>query len=308
MTAKSFWWETGVAGDGSSTYTEIDHSRWARVVGACFGHEGIGPGYGNEFDAEANPTGGTDRKVRIKTGGTIVDGKPLDQDVTEDHLLDVTPNLRRDRIVLKCDWSVHTVRIAVLKGTDGVDTPPNIPAPNPNTLVYQALWDVKIVSSGAVTLEADERVWAVPQVDDATIDIILGILGVKAGGIDTAELANDSVDDTKAGNRVPQFYRRQGGHSSDWEDQGNTNYTPGPVRIQAGSKNWSGTPTDTGSVVVTFPVAFSNVPLGWAVSKSALLNCGVNLTATTMEIFFKVVEDVAVVSVANFYWLAIGPE
>ena len=194
MSAKSFWFETGVAGDGSSEYTEVDHSRWVRVVGACFGHEGIGPGYGTEFSAAANPTGGTDRKVRMGTGGAIVDGKPLDQDVLEDHLLDVTPSYRRDRIVLKCDWTAHTVRIAVLKGTDGSETPPTIPAPNPNTLVYQGLWQVRLISSGEVTLEADERIWAETSVDDVTIEVSdTGELRVKDDGIVAAKIAAGAV-------------------------------------------------------------------------------------------------------------------
>ncbi len=129
------------------------------------------------------------------------------------------------------------------------------------------------------------------------------------GAIDRTDvLANNIVDDTKVGNRVPQFYRRQGGSAANWENSGNTNYTPGAVRIQAGSKNWTGTPTGLGSIVVTFPVAFSDVPLGWAVSKSPSLSVGINVTTTTMEIFFKVVEDDTLVSVANFYWQAIGPE
>ncbi len=366
MTAKSFWWETGVAGDGSSEYSEVDHSRWVRVVGACAGHEGIGAAYEDEFDATANPTGGSDRKVRIGTGGAIVDGKPLDQDVLEDMLLDTTPSYRRDRVVLKADWgAANTVRIAVLKGTDGSETPPNIPAPNPNTLVYQALWQVRIINSGAVTLEADERIWAVPQVDDATIDVILGILGVKVGGIDTAEiaskavetsklddysvttvkldtdavtspkiqslavvagkiadgavsatakLANDIVDDTKVGNRVPALTKRQGGNASDWSTYGNINYIPTAVRMQAGVRGLTVAAIDfTYSFPLTWPTAFSQPPivlitLEYAATKLMIVTKNIIASGCTLQI--STVDGSTFGSIITFpiHWLAIGPE
>lgn len=106
-----------------------------------------------------------------------------------------------------------------------------------------------------------------------------------------------------------QLYRRQGGHPTDWEDSGGTTYIPGLVRMQVGSIAWSGAPTAEGSVVVTFPVPFSEVPLAWATPKGASVGVGIsNLTATTMEIFFRVLEDNQIVSALNIYWQAIGPQ
>jgi hypothetical protein len=89
-----------------------------------------------------------------------------------------------------------------------------------------------------------------------------------AGVVNTAAIANDAVDDTKAGNRVPQFYRRKGGSATDWEASGTTIYTPGAVRMQAGSHQWTGGAAAQGAFSVTFPVAFSALPLVFAMPHS----------------------------------------
>ncbi|OGO66582.1 MAG: hypothetical protein A2029_01525 [Chloroflexi bacterium RBG_19FT_COMBO_47_9] len=77
----------------------------------------------------------------------------------------------------------------------------------------------------------------------------------------TDDIDDNAVDDTKVGNRVAQFYRRQGGNATNWDTPGSTDYTPTAVRKQLGvrtleilSGNYSA------SVAITFPVAFSVVP------------------------------------------------
>lgn len=124
------------------------------------------------------------------------------------------------------------------------------------------------------------------------------------GAVDTtARLANDIVDDTKAGNRIPQFYRRQGGDTTDWSTTGGNTYTPGAVRMQAGSFAVS----SSGDASRTFPIAFSATPLiylqshtegalGWVVAKDA-------------SGFAVRSEDVGGLAMAGTYqWFAIGPE
>ncbi|NUM46000.1 MAG: H-type lectin domain-containing protein [Anaerolineales bacterium] len=72
----------------------------------------------------------------------------------------------------------------------------------------------------------------------------------------------DLIDDTMVGNRVPQFYRRQGGNSTNWQTPGSTTYTPTTVRMQGGINLFSGVVSGGSDVdAITFPVAFSNVPL-----------------------------------------------
>lgn len=128
-----------------------------------------------------------------------------------------------------------------------------------------------------------------------------------------AQIANDAIDDTKAGNRVPQFYRRQGGSASDWFAQGNTSQTPTAVRMQAGVKRWTGAAAAVGNVGITFPVAFSNNSIVFAVALSkedinvSTDNSGGN-TTTGFAILWKAISGVAGYTSIDFAWLAIGPE
>lgn len=125
------------------------------------------------------------------------------------------------------------------------------------------------------------------------------------GGVDTtARLANDIVDDTKVGNRVPQFYRRQGGSATNWNTPGSTTYTPTMVRMQAGANATAG----SGSVAITFPTAFSYSPL---VSLTVVSDQGVFLwlsgvSATGFTVNAESPTGVPMATV--FHWLAIGPE
>jgi hypothetical protein len=128
-----------------------------------------------------------------------------------------------------------------------------------------------------------------------------------------AKLAADAVDDTKAGDRVPQFYRRQGGHATQWGGSsgfGTTDYTPTAVRFQAGAALWSGSAAGSGSVTITFPVAFSDKPLVIVCAVSALVCAGVNpatQSASQATLLWQTVDASTTTSV-GLYWLAIGPE
>jgi len=124
---------------------------------------------------------------------------------------------------------------------------------------------------------------------------------IAANAVTTAKLALNSVDDTIAGDRVPQFYRRQGGSATDWSSPGTTTYTPTSVRMQAGTATLG----VMGHVTVTFPVAFSNVPIVMLTNGpdgASSANAEVSsVTATLVEISFGTVG-------ANVMWFAVGPE
>jgi hypothetical protein len=127
------------------------------------------------------------------------------------------------------------------------------------------------------------------------------------------QIADNGVDDTKAGNRVPQFYRRQGGSASDWSAVGTTTYTPTSVRMQAGSVRWTGGAASSGNVTVTFPVAFSDKPIGLAVENATILLSHHNLTislnvSATQMIISWVDETGSTQTILDFFWQAIGPE
>lgn len=126
------------------------------------------------------------------------------------------------------------------------------------------------------------------------------------GAVDTAALANNAVDDAKVGNRVPQFYRRQGGDPSDWLVDGGATYVPTTVRMQAGFINWIGGGTN-GSKAVTFPAAFSDNPLIF-IQPTYYDDVMTGIQGITTTGFTIIFESMSTKSALGFEWFAIGPE
>ena len=251
MTEKSYWWNTGGAGDGASTYTQADLTEVSKILGAALNFEGVVPVFLNQLAPTANGI----NTVKVDTGGALVDGRQYENNAAVNVNIPSSVgggNTRIDRIVLRANWSALTVRVTRIAGTDAAS--PTVPA---ITQVSGTTYDIKLCqvlvnTSGAVTV-TDERVWA--QLNNAN--------QFSNNLITTAKLALNSVDDTIAGNRVPQLYRRQGGDASNWQTPGTTSYTPGLVRIQTGMVSAS-IAAGTGVALlanVTFPVAFSAPPI-----------------------------------------------
>jgi hypothetical protein len=137
--------------------------------------------------------------------------------------------------------------------------------------------------------------------DDAVVAGKIADGGVSA----TGELANDIVDDTKVGNRVPQFYRRQGGSATDWTSAGATTYTPTTVRMQAGQ---IGTEVG-GNQTVTFPVAFSAKPLVFLQVNGAAGYTAIVSALSTTQLSFQVYNAAgSPAATSGVGWLAIGAE
>lgn len=127
------------------------------------------------------------------------------------------------------------------------------------------------------------------------------ITGAKlvAGTVGLTQLANDSVDDTKAGNRVAQFIRRKGGDATNWWVPGTTVYTPGAVRIQAGVQDIPNAGPET---TITFPVAFSAPPLVFTQSPNAIPARVEDILATSFNVQQSSGGTMAI------SWVAFGPE
>jgi hypothetical protein len=248
--------------------------------------------------------------VQISAGSAIVDGKPY----TNSSAVNVNipsavggGNTRIDRIVLRASWSAYTVRITRIAGTDAAS--PSAPALTQtsgttyDTPLYQALVD----TAGTVTLTDERETHDI--VVDSTLDWTAGLLKVADGGIGTTQLANNSVDDTKAGDRIIQLYRRQGGHATNWGTYGTTTYTPGAVRMQTGVARWSGSSASSGSFTVTFPVVFSGTAIFLcSCTDYGSVNCGISgpgSNAVTLN--WRDIMGYTYTTV-NFAWIAIGPE
>lgn len=150
-----------------------------------------------------------------------------------------------------------------------------------------------------------------------------GALGF--GTVTTNGIADNAVDDTKVGDRVAQFYRRQGGSATHWAGygtSGTTTYTPGAVRMQGGFYEIVvGESANNGHVDITFPVEFSAAPLVFVTLQYVGVSTGSCARLVVMNTYqysvpsatqftlywYSVAGDSFTGSIA-FTWLAIGPE
>jgi hypothetical protein len=319
MTEKSYWWTTGGAGDGSAEYTRSDHQWITWSTSACFGGDGVGPTFLNALSGSV-PGANT---ARIATGVAIVDGKPYKSDANVDVSIPSAVgggNTRIDRVVLRADWTAQTVRITRISGTDaGSPVAPALTQTSGTTWdtpLYQALVD----TAGTVTLTDERQMAKIDTGDISLLAITSALIGPNAviagkladGAVDTtARMANDIVDDTKVGNRVPQFYRRQGGDATDWSVSGTTTYTPGAVRMQSGAVAMALVATFAVSVDVTFPVAFAAKPgvqVAIGNTSNRLMVAYSNVTASGFRIEVRSDSGATVTETIQASWLAYSTE
>jgi hypothetical protein len=144
-------------------------------------------------------------------------------------------------------------------------------------------------------------------------DAAVGAAQISAGAVGSDELADGAIDDTKLGNRVPQFYRRQGGHASNWATAGTTEYTPGEIMMQAGIIDGgmlTGVLSDL--IVLTFPVSFSATPiilLQLASPSSTSIQIYTRVDLLTASSFYIEIQRLSSSGALTFnvQWLAIGP-
>lgn len=238
------------------------------------------------------------------------------------------------RVVLETNWAgtggptkEARTRLYVEKSADGDLAIPALKQ------TFGVTWQISlatflIFTSGVITV-TDDRTFrrSTAMVDtDEIIDLAvttekIDYLAVETAQINnlaviTGKIDNNAVDDTKVGNRVPQFYRRQGGSATDWSSIGTNPYTPGAVRMQGGSIRVSvGGGVRSGQTVVTFPVAFSYAPFivfgilyaTGAISGDVFVPEAQSPTASGFTCVMRRTSTGAAVDF-DVYWLAIGPE
>lgn len=260
MAESSIFWENNNVGDGTSGgYSQARFVGWLRALFAKSANRGgVSPDYLNEL-----AVAGTSSPVTVATGAAICYGFYYENDASLNVNIP-TPSVstRIDRIVLRVDWTAQTVRVTRVAGSEGGSAPSL-------TQVAGTTWDVPLaqvsITTGGVITVTDQREWldvtgdgavtAAKLATDAVETVKIKDANVTAAkmatnsvataniidaNVTTAKIANDAIDDTKVGNRVPQFYRRQGGNATDWSMYGTDAYTPTTVRMQSGSR--MGTP------------------------------------------------------------------
>jgi len=239
MAENSFLWTTNGTGDGpSGGYTQAQWAKIAKILASVHGPNGLSV---NALNAFANSL--ATNQITIQSGQAIVDGKPYENDSNVNVTIPSAVgggNTRIDRVVLRANWSAQTVRVTRIAGTDAASpTVPAITTTSENTYDIK-LYQVRVNTSGTVTIEVDEREW---------------------GQLVTNAILNGAIDDTKVGNRVPSFIRRVG-NSTDWNDPGTTVFTPTTVKMQGGVVQVTiANGAREASATVTFPVAYTNRPI-----------------------------------------------
>jgi hypothetical protein len=299
VTEKSLFWTTDGTGDGPADgYTATQFYDFVRRL--LLGDE-TAQGVLNDVLNELAVSGSTS-PLSVASGCAIVYGffyentAALNLSVTTP-VVDTTGG----RVNLKVDWTAQTVRAVVQLNTDGTAAIPSL-VQTAGSEWNISLATFTITTGGAITLTDARQFCQFSDyvTQDSLSDVdALSVIGratnsagqsdaiaagtdgyvlrrsgntigfgqvAEAGLADLAvtlgKIASDSVDDTKAGNRVPQFYRRQGGSASDWDSAGSTTYTPGAVRMQGGAVSVTiSNGNSSGTASVTFPTAFSAKPI-----------------------------------------------
>lgn len=295
---------------------------------------------------------GTSSPVQVEAGDAWCHGYYYWNTAQEDVAIASPVGATRiDRIVLRVDFSADTVRITLVAGTEGSGSPPSLT--QNATYWDIPLAQASITTGGVITITDEREychfngmITTAGLDDDAVTNdklrnsgacSIIGRAANSAGGpadisaaandrvlgrtsdtlsflqITNGMLGNDIVDDTKVGNRVPQFYRRQGGNATNWVTPGTTTYTPTTVRMQAGSIEISLSAANESSELITFPTAFSQTPI---VIVSLIYGGSYNLVqisasttdATQTQIYLGTVDGSSITEDFGVLWLAIGAE
>lgn len=120
-----------------------------------------------------------------------------------------------------------------------------------------------------------------------------------------------------AGATAPEWFRfldREGGSATDWSVKGTTDYIPAAFKFEAGETEIVAA-NDSGSVTITFPVAFSDKPLvlvgpfrqtaGGA--RGQVMFRKSNIAAASVDIDVYSDDALGTTYTIKFSWLAIGP-
>ena len=179
MAQYSLFWTTGVEGDGLNAYSQEQMFAFFRNAFSLRANSSVIFSTGNDLAVSAGPG-----YVTVQPGAAIPYGVPYVSDANE-QLSVPTPagQTRIDRIVLRIDWTAHTVRVARLAGTEGGGAPAL--TQTPGTLYETPLASATINPAGQIAV-SDERVYLAYSTV-VTSDMIL------AGAITAAKIANGAV-------------------------------------------------------------------------------------------------------------------
>ena len=153
MTEISRPWSGTTVGDSGPYSDDQWTDVWATPFGPVVASEGVFRDQLNELVAS-----GAASPVAINTGRAIVDGSWYQSDASEDIAIP-TPaaNPRIDRIVLRKDWALQTIRLTRIAGAEAASPVPPAITQVDGTTWDLPLWQVHITVAPVMTIFADER-------------------------------------------------------------------------------------------------------------------------------------------------------
>ena len=176
-------------------------------------------------------------------------------------------------------------------------------------VVLRCSWAAQTVRATVVkNTDGTSAAPAATQTAGTTWDITLATGTITTGG-------SISLTDAREFLHMPTalIHRRQGGSATDWATTGTTNYTPGESFIQVGAVSVTFS-SGTGTQAVTFPVAFSGVPVvlltvdnAASSTKRKLLATVESVSASSVTIRLYMTDESTSSSSAVVYWVAVGP-
>ncbi len=146
-------WDGIVTGDAGPYSDDQWTDAWLSLIGPIIASEGVFNSQLNELDLT-----GVASPVSINTGRALVDGSWYQSDAAVAVTV-ATPaaNPRVDRIVLRKDWVLQTIRITRIAGAEAASPVPPAIVQIDGTTWDTPLWQVHITTGAVITHYRDER-------------------------------------------------------------------------------------------------------------------------------------------------------
>lgn len=273
MTVTTMLWPSNGTGDGTLTgYTDVQTQRFFRQL---FMSDPTVQGVIAAADNELVPSASGTSEITVGTGAAFIYGIHLYADAATVLTL---PSVAADTggiVYAAIDWVTQTGEINVIQNTSGNTAIPS--------LTQTALTE-----------------WQIP---------ICSYVVNSSGTIYTnAAKTTTGVTDLRrfVGMSDLRIEYRQGGSATVWATDGSTNYrvNGSDVKVYVGSQTTGG----GGNVTITFPVAFTYLPIVLATaigSAGSIINLDTSISTSQCTINTIDADGVAVGSV-QFNWMAIG--
>jgi hypothetical protein len=169
----------------SGAGANVTEAQWSKMAQNWLS-TGVIKSYNNELSVYADSTG---MQAKIKTGAAWIKGHYFEADAEEVLAIGTADgtNPRIDRIIVRLDWSLNTVQLAVLQGTPAVS--PTAPALTQNTSRWEISLSQVYVGANVSTISAgnvtDERYFVSDKVKGIAGEMIqhgFGSIGAPTSG------------------------------------------------------------------------------------------------------------------------------